>query len=71
MVRGSILSGERVCVCVCTIPALLSKGGWMRALLEYLVVLLCTPNGNTGGAQRGQISPISWEDMRWCPGQGR
>lgn len=56
-----------MCVCVCTIPALpalVPKGGWMKALLEHLVVLLCTPNWHTRGAQQGQISPITWEDLR-------
>ena len=56
-----------MCVCACTIPALptlVPKGGWMRALVGYLVVLLCTPNWQTQEGKQGQISPITWGDMR-------
>lgn len=46
----SVLSGEGVCLCICTIqavPALPPKGGCMRTLLGYLVVLLSTLNWHT------------------------
>lgn len=54
-------------MCVRTVPALpalVPKGGWMRALLESMVVLLCTPNWHTRGAQQGQILPVTGEDVK-------